>query len=198
MLANPVDTTYQEGPLQLEYDARGEEVAHGAETEDARGGDKMGEEVGGGDEEEVKDMVNEEGEKCVETTKKPEEEDKHVEKKPDSWEHRLAAFVRTAEGAYSFGLLTREAVFGVRDRHGMRPLCIGRREEEEGRVAWFLSSESCALGTVGASFVREVRHVVPQPCQQLTRSSVDLVEVLPALDSRLHRLSSGMLGCDRV
>jgi amidophosphoribosyltransferase len=70
---------------------------------------------------------------------------------PD-WETRIAGFMREAEGAYTLVVLTRDAVFGVRDPQGFRPLCIG---ELEGG-GYVVASESCALGTVGARFVREV------------------------------------------
>ncbi len=70
---------------------------------------------------------------------------------PD-WEARIGNFMAEAEGAYSLVVLTRDAVFGVRDPHGFRPLCIGRLEDG----GYVVASESCALGTVGASFVREV------------------------------------------
>jgi amidophosphoribosyltransferase len=70
---------------------------------------------------------------------------------PD-WETRIAGFMSEAEGAYTLVVLTRDAVFGVRDPHGFRPMCIG---ELEGG-GFVLASESCALGTVGASYVREV------------------------------------------
>jgi len=70
---------------------------------------------------------------------------------PD-WEARIAGFMTEAEGAYSLVVLTRDAVYGVRDPHGFRPLCIGRLPDGGHVVA----SESCALGTVGAAYIREV------------------------------------------
>ena len=69
------------------------------------------------------------------------------------WEARLDLFMQAAEGAYSLVVLTRDAVYGARDPNGFRPLCIGELPEG-GHV---LASESCALGTVGARFVREVQ-----------------------------------------
>ncbi|MEI2688397.1 MAG: amidophosphoribosyltransferase [Anaerolineae bacterium] len=76
---------------------------------------------------------------------------------PD-WEGRLAGFMAEAEGAYSLVILTRDAVYGVRDPLGLRPLCIGRLPQANGHAAGYvLASESCALGTIGAEFVREVR-----------------------------------------
>ena len=55
------------------------------------------------------------------------------------------------KGAYSLLLLTNEALLGVRDPLGVRPLCIGRLDD-----AWILTSESCALDIIGARFVRDV------------------------------------------
>ena len=55
------------------------------------------------------------------------------------------------EGSYSLVFLTPDALIGVRDPLGNRPLCLGRVNG-----AWVLASESCALETVGAQFEREV------------------------------------------
>jgi len=56
------------------------------------------------------------------------------------------------EGAYCLLILTRDTVAGVRDPLGIRPLCLGRLHEGGSIIA----SETCALDTVGAEFVREV------------------------------------------
>ena len=55
------------------------------------------------------------------------------------------------KGAYSLLMLTNEALLGVRDPMGIRPLCIGRLED-----AWIVTSESVALDILGARFVRDV------------------------------------------
>ena len=39
----------------------------------------------------------------------------------------------------------------MRDPYGLKPLCIGKRDN-----AWVLASESCALTSIGAEFVRDV------------------------------------------
>ena len=65
--------------------------------------------------------------------------------------------MRDCEGAYSFVALTKDALYGVRDPVGLRPLCIGRKKEADGTLSFHLASESCALATVGADYVREVR-----------------------------------------
>jgi amidophosphoribosyltransferase len=76
--------------------------------------------------------------------------------KPD-WEDRIRAFMRQAEGAYSLVILTRDAIFAVRDPLGLRPLCLGEVTAKDGRKGYVVASESCALGTIGATFVREIK-----------------------------------------
>src|SRR5918996_1494469 len=56
------------------------------------------------------------------------------------------------EGAYSFTMTDGKQMFGARDPHGFRPLCIGRL----GESGWILASETCALDLLGARFLRDV------------------------------------------
>jgi amidophosphoribosyltransferase len=70
----------------------------------------------------------------------------------DALHHALHHF----EGAFSLTLLDEERIYGVRDPHGFRPLCLGRFGTEEEPTGWVLASESPALDVVGATFVREV------------------------------------------
>ncbi len=70
----------------------------------------------------------------------------------DRWEARLRAFMGVAEGAYSITMLTRTAVYAARDPNGLRPLCLGRLEGE----SYVIASESSALMTIGAEYLREV------------------------------------------
>ncbi|MBN1955914.1 MAG: amidophosphoribosyltransferase [Anaerolineae bacterium] len=69
-----------------------------------------------------------------------------------TWEERIVALMQQAEGAYSLVILTREAVYAVRDPWGFRPLCLGKLNGQ----GWVVASESCALATIGAGFLREV------------------------------------------
>ncbi len=70
-----------------------------------------------------------------------------------TWEERIASSMEWMQGAYSIAILTRQAIYAARDPWGFRPLCLGQLE---GR-GWVVASESCALATIGADFVREVR-----------------------------------------
>jgi amidophosphoribosyltransferase len=67
---------------------------------------------------------------------------------------RLIDALKQVQGAYSLVALTSEALIGVRDPFGVRPLILGRLAGRDG--AWVLASETCALDIVGAAFVRDV------------------------------------------
>jgi amidophosphoribosyltransferase len=69
---------------------------------------------------------------------------------------RLIGALRRVTGAYSLVALSNEALIGVRDPLGVRPLILGSFTQQNGTTAWVLASESCALDIVGASFVRDV------------------------------------------
>jgi len=69
-----------------------------------------------------------------------------------TWGERSAYCMRKLRGAYTLVMLTKDAVVGVRDPLGVRPLCLGRLDGG-GHV---LASETCALKHLGASFEREV------------------------------------------
>ena len=68
-----------------------------------------------------------------------------------TWGERVARSMPRMIGSYSLVMMTKDQLIGARDPLGNRPLCIGRRDH-----AWVLASESCALDTVGAQFIREV------------------------------------------
>ncbi len=57
----------------------------------------------------------------------------------------------TLRGAFSFVFMDERTLYAARDRHGVRPLVLGRLES-----GWVVASETAALDIVGASFVREV------------------------------------------
>jgi amidophosphoribosyltransferase len=56
------------------------------------------------------------------------------------------------DGAFSFVFMDEHTLYAARDRHGIRPLVLGRLER-----GWVVASESAALATVGASVIREVQ-----------------------------------------
>ncbi len=69
----------------------------------------------------------------------------------ESVEEKIMESLVKIKGAYCLTIMTEEKLIGARDPQGFRPLCIGKMGD-----SWVLSSESCALDTVGAEFVRDV------------------------------------------
>ncbi|MBO0879335.1 MAG: amidophosphoribosyltransferase [Mycobacterium sp.] len=69
-----------------------------------------------------------------------------------TFEQAVARVVPQLEGAFSLVLMNRHCIIGVRDPNGFRPLCLGKF----GDGGWVLASETAALDTIGAQFVREV------------------------------------------
>jgi amidophosphoribosyltransferase len=72
---------------------------------------------------------------------------------------RLIDALKQVVGAYSLVALSNEALMGVRDPLGVRPLILGRVMPVEGQSqtgGWVLASETCALDIIGAEFVRDV------------------------------------------
>jgi amidophosphoribosyltransferase len=67
-------------------------------------------------------------------------------------EDAIVKTMYTIRGAYSCIVMTATKLIAFRDPNGFRPLCIGKTKDG----AWAVSSESCALDTIGASFVRDV------------------------------------------
>ena len=62
---------------------------------------------------------------------------------------RLA--MKKIKGAYALVVSSPRKMIGARDPFGLKPLCIGKREN-----TYFLASESCAIAAVDAEFVRDV------------------------------------------
>jgi amidophosphoribosyltransferase len=68
-----------------------------------------------------------------------------------SLEEAIVATMPRLQGAFSLLIMDRQTVYGVRDPHGVRPLCVGRLPG-----GWVIASETAALDIVGATLVREV------------------------------------------
>ncbi len=69
----------------------------------------------------------------------------------DTWVKRIRHMMTKALGAYSLTILTRDALYAVRDPWGFRPLSLGRVNG-----GWAVASESCALQTIGAHDIQEI------------------------------------------
>lgn len=71
-----------------------------------------------------------------------------------SIEQAVNAAMHRVKGAYSLVVMSPSKMIACRDTNGFRPLCYGIREDDG---AYIIASESCALGAVGAKFVRDLK-----------------------------------------
>ena len=60
--------------------------------------------------------------------------------------------MKKIRGAYALAVISPRKMIGARDPFGLKPLCIGKRDN-----TYFLASESCAIAAVDAEFVRDVQ-----------------------------------------
>ncbi len=66
-------------------------------------------------------------------------------------EEAVVRAARKIQGAYALVVMSPRKLIGARDPFGFKPLCIGRRDQ-----SYFLASETCALETIGAEYIRDV------------------------------------------
>lgn len=79
----------------------------------------------------------------------------HLIRKTDNEQQRIEAIMEALnllEGAFAFLIMTRNRIYACRDRHGLRPLAIGRLGD-----AYVVSSETCAFDVIGARYLRDVQ-----------------------------------------
>jgi len=63
----------------------------------------------------------------------------------------LKAATKKLVGAYSLTMICDGRLYGFRDAYGIRPLVLGERED-----GWVIASETCALKTINAEYIREI------------------------------------------
>ncbi len=69
-----------------------------------------------------------------------------------SIEEAVSKAMDKLKGGYCMLLMSPKKIIAVRDEQGFHPLCYGKRENGE----YVIASESCALDSVGATFIREL------------------------------------------
>ncbi len=70
----------------------------------------------------------------------------------DSIEEAITKAMDKLDGGFCFALMSPQKLICARDQHGLHPLCYGKRDNGQ----YVIASESCALDSVGATFIREV------------------------------------------
>ena len=66
--------------------------------------------------------------------------------------HSIMEALNMVEGAFAFLIMTPKRIYACRDKHGLKPLSLGRLKDG----SWVVSSESCAFEVIGAEYVRDV------------------------------------------
>ncbi len=69
----------------------------------------------------------------------------------NSVEEAVGHACQKIKGAFALVVMSPRKLVGARDPYGFKPLCIGKRDN-----AYILASETCALDTIGAEYVRDV------------------------------------------
>lgn len=72
--------------------------------------------------------------------------------KGDSIEDAVKKSFPLMTGAFSLVIMTKDKVIGLRDAYGIRPFSIGKVDHE----GYMIASETCAIDSVGAEFLRDV------------------------------------------
>lgn len=69
----------------------------------------------------------------------------------ENFEQAIQNSLNELKGAYSMVISSPSKLFGVRDPHGFKPLCIGKLQN-----SYIIASESCVIDTLGGEFIRDV------------------------------------------
>ena len=70
-----------------------------------------------------------------------------------SIEEAISSAMNIVKGAYSLVIMSPRKLIAARDPKGFRPLCMGKF----GKKCIVFASETCALDSIGASFVRDIK-----------------------------------------
>ena len=70
----------------------------------------------------------------------------------DSIEEAVNRAMNKFDGGLSFILMSPQKIIVARDKFGIHPVCYGKRENSQ----YVIATETCALDTVGATFIREI------------------------------------------
>ena len=73
--------------------------------------------------------------------------------KKERLKDRIIEALDVIKGAYCLCIQSRNKMFAIRDRYGVRPFSLGRLKDG----GYIVSSETCAFDLVGAEFVRDIK-----------------------------------------
>lgn len=67
-------------------------------------------------------------------------------------ENAVINTIQLIRGSYALCLITEDTLIGVRDPHGIRPLCLGKVGN-----GYILASETCAIDSVNGEYIRDIQ-----------------------------------------
>ena len=71
--------------------------------------------------------------------------------KINSEEAELKDYISSLEGIFCIVYISKNKMIVIRDKHGIKPLCIGRLND-----TFVACSETCALDAMGAVFIKDI------------------------------------------
>ncbi|WP_279123484.1 amidophosphoribosyltransferase [Holdemania filiformis] len=74
-----------------------------------------------------------------------------IQREAGTFVEKIMGACRKMEGAYAFIIMTKDCMYAVRDKNGLRPLSLAFLEG-----GYCISSETCAFDIVGAKFIRDI------------------------------------------
>ena len=74
-----------------------------------------------------------------------------IQREAGTFVEKIMGACRKMEGAYAFIIMTKDCMYAVRDKNGLRPLSLAFLED-----GYCISSETCAFDIVGAKFIRDI------------------------------------------
>ena len=74
-----------------------------------------------------------------------------IQREAGTFAEKIMGACRKMEGAYAFIIMTKDCMYAVRDKNGLRPLSLAFLED-----GYCISSETCAFDIVGAKFIRDI------------------------------------------
>lgn len=92
------------------------------------------------------------------------------------WVEAAQSALKWCEGAYSLVIGTPTGLMGIRDSRGIRPLVMGKLEEEGNPPRYVFASETCALDIIGAEYMRDVE---PGELVWVTETGISSIQWAP-------------------
>lgn len=100
-----------------------------------------------------------------------------IQKEEGTFVEKIMKACRKLEGAFAFIIMTKDCMYAIRDKNGLRPLTIGKVDD-----GYCISSETCAFEIVNAKFIRDI-----QP-GEVIRIAQDSVKTFKYTDEVQHKM----------